>query len=272
MHNQSKNRVIVVTIPKAGTYLTFELIKRMGLQETFLHIQYDERATGVYDFRTAPHQIKHSEKKNYFAPMLLDEALAKINIGEFAVGHLPPLPAVKQILRLTNSYKIIFLVRNLRDCLISHMRYMIKTGEINEQNHPWCNISDAQEKFKQYLLRYAATVGPLTHMKLIASWEYDILTPYKGMSLLKIRFEDLTSSDEQAATATIHKLAEFLDITTPPDPVMTLRAALDSPSLTKSDGLTARDKYWSPFAEAWFQDHICDDQGNNLNKMMGYDD
>ena len=51
-----------------------------------------------------------------------------------------------------------------------------------------------------------------------------------------------------------------------------IRTALNTQTLTKSEGISSRDEYWSDFADQWFQQHIQDEQGNDMNKMMGYDD
>jgi hypothetical protein len=200
--------------------------------------------------------------------MPFNEILALIKAGEFAEGRIPPLPEVKQ--HLNNDYKIIFLVRDLRDCLISHMRYMISSGEIAESNHPWCTITDDKERFKQYLLNYADEIGPLVQMKLIACWEYDIHNPYHGMDLLKLRFEDLTSSDRTMPCAAIKSLTEFLGMEPPQDIDVMLKQIFSAETFTKSDGLTVRDKYWSSFADQWFNERIYDLQGNNINKLIGY--
>ena len=264
----NQKRVILVSVPKAGTYLMFEVLRRIGLRESFLHIQHDHRAIGAYNLQNAPKKLLRGDKVKYFQPMPFSEALALVKPGEFAVGHIPPIPEVKQFLRI--DFKIVFLVRDLRDCLISHMRYMISTGEIVEQDHPWCTIADDKERFKQYLLNYADEVGPLEHMKLIACWEYDILNPYPGMDLFKLRFEDMTSSDRAVTGLVIKSLANFLDIDSPQDIDALLNQVLAAETLTKSSGPTKRETYWSPFAEQWFNERVCDLQGNNVNKLMGY--
>jgi hypothetical protein len=260
-----KKRVILVSVPKAGTYLISQVLNRMGLKDTHLHVRYDNQAIGVYDFRNAPAKMSMSEQEQRFQAMPLGDVLAKIRVGEFTRGHLPPIPEVKRHLR--NDIKIVFLVRDLRDCLISHMRYMISVGVITAQTHPWCMISDERERFKQYLLNYAEEVGPLVHMKLIACWEYDLRNPYQGLEIFKLRFEDMMSVDQ----ATIIKsLAAFLEIAAPQDIAAMLESVLGAETLTKSNEVTVRQRYWSPFAEQWFTERIYDLQGNNVNEMIGY--
>jgi len=205
-----KNRVIVVSIPKAGTYLVAQLLQQMGVVNSSLHIRYDDQKIGIYDFRNAPLKMSASEKNQCFLEMPLTEALSMIRIGEFGVGHLPPVPEVKK--QLYPNFKIIFMVRDLRDCLISHMRYMINIGEITEEKHSWITIDNDKEKFRQYLLNYADLVGPLVNMRLMACWEYDLRNPCQGMEILKLRFEDLTGKDKLAARTAVRGLAEFLQL------------------------------------------------------------
>jgi hypothetical protein len=263
-----EQRVMLVSIPKAGTYLASQVLSRMGFSDTHLHLRNDDEAIGVYDFRHVPEKMSMREQERHFQAMPLGDALARIQGGEFARGHLPPIPEVKQ--HLCNDIKIVFLVRDLRDCLISHMRYMISVGVITAQTHPWCTITDDRERFRQYLLNYADAVGPLVHMKLIACWEYDIHNPYPGMRIFKLRFEDLVSANRTATDAIIKSLATFLEISAPEDINAMLKSVLGTETLTRSDQMTVRQRYWSPFAEQWFTERIYDLQGNQVNEMMGY--
>jgi len=268
MESDGRNRGMVISIPKAGTYFTVQLLKAMGVKMSHLHLRYDDQGSGVYDFRNAPEKMSMSEQEACFMPMNLEASLSMVKGGEFAVGHLPPLPEVKT--KLCGAFKLIFQVRNLRDCLISHMRYMIKIGGITVQEHPWCEIADERERFKQYLWHYADKVGPLVHMKLIASWEYDIHDPYPGMELFKLRFEDLVCRDRRVAVSSVNALANFLGLELPSSAESLLDCVLAQDTLTRSDGLTVRERYWSPFAEQWFAERICDIQGSDINKMIGY--
>lgn len=268
MQNQEKNRVILVSIPKAGTYLAAQMLARLGLDDSHLHLRYDERGIGIYDFRNAPVKMSMSDQEERFRPMPLAEALAMVRSGEFVLGHLPPIPEVKQ--QLYTDFRIVFLVRDLRDCLISHMRYMINVGVITLVDHPWCTIPDEKERFKQYLLKYAEEVGPLVNMKLIACWEYDLHNPYPGMEIFKLRFEDLVSADKVLMRTTIRSLAKFLQMEERHDIDEMIQSVIGAETLTKSGEQTVRERYWTPFAEKWFEERIADAQGNNINKMIGY--
>ncbi|ARU31490.1 hypothetical protein CAP31_07200 [Sulfuriferula sp. AH1] len=263
-----EKRVILVSVPKAGTYLMSQVLSRIGFTDTHLHVRYDDQAIGIYDFRNAPKKMSMSEQEQRFQTMPLGDSLAKIQSGKFALGHLPPIPEVKR--HLCNDIKIIFLVQDLRDCLISHMRYMISVGVITEQAHPWCKITDERERFKQYLLNYAEKVGPLVHMKLIACWEYDIHNPCQGMEIFKLRFEDLIGANQTMTGMVIKSLAKFLEIEAPQDVKAMLKSVMGAETLTKSDGVTIRQRYWSHFAEQWFTERIHDLQGNNVNEIIGY--
>lgn len=268
MESKNQKRVILVSVPKAGTYLVAQILKHMGLNDSHLHVRYDDQEIGVYDFRDVPVKMSISDQNRRFRAMPLKNSLALIQNGEFVLGHLPPIPEVKE--QLYTDFKIIFLVRDLRDCLISHMRYMISIGAITADDHPWCTIADDREKFKQYLRNYAENVGVLVNMKLIACWEYDLHNPYPGMEIFKLRFEDLVNSNKAITGSVIKSLANFLDIELTQDIETLLKQILAAKTYTKSDGLTKRETYWSPFAEQWFNERIYDLQGNNENELIGY--
>lgn len=264
-----KKCVIVNSVPKAGTHLAYEVLKKMGLRDSSLFLNYDDKGIGVYDYQYAPTHLLHREKVRYWHPMPFPECLRMVRQrADFAIGHIPPFAEAKE--HLFPGYKVVFLVRDLRDCLISHMRYMIAADDITKEAHPWCTLEDKKERFKQYLIHYAEEVGPLVYMKLIASWEYDIHDPWPGMELFKLRFEDIVAQDAAVSGGVLRSLAEFLNIDLLEDADALLKSAFGAETLTKSGQRTQRDQYWSPFAEQWFNDRITDAQGNNVNQLLGY--
>jgi len=242
-------------------------LQAIGYTNSNLHIRYDDKTTGVYNFKHKPITLSHAEELACFEPMPLEKSLSMIKNGEFAVGHLPPLTEVKN--EICGKFKIILLVRDLRNCLISHMRYMIKTEAISTIDHTWINIPDKRERFKQYLSNYADPVGPLVHMKLISCWEFDIHDPYPGMELLKLRFEDLITKDKKSLKKTLTALENFLGngFIIPINEY--INQVLNKPTLTQSDGLTVLDEFWSAYAERWFMDRISTN-GVDINKFIGY--
>lgn len=48
--SEPRNRGMVVSIPKAGTYLAVRLLEAMGVRMSHLHVRYDDQGSGVYDF------------------------------------------------------------------------------------------------------------------------------------------------------------------------------------------------------------------------------
>jgi hypothetical protein len=267
----SKNkRTLVISIPKAGTYLAALLLEHIGLNDSHFHLKCDNSGIGFFDFRNIPLHISGSEKNTCFRPMPLIDSLKMIKNNGFAVGHLPPIPDVKEL--IYTDFKIIFLVRDLRDCLISHMRYMIKIGEIAVKEHPWVDIKNDKERFQQYLVNYADQVGPLVNMKLIACWEYDLRNPYPGMEIFKLRFEDLVNQDQYISAEVSRNLGGFLELEENLilDHRKIIESVIGKETRTYSGEKTIIDKYWTPFAEQWFQERIYDEQGNHLNEMLGY--
>lgn len=259
---------MLVTIPKAGTYFVYEILKGLGLAESYTHVRYDDKFIGLYHFRFVPKEIHRTSPEIVFYKMTFQDVLDRINPGEFAVGHLPPTPEVKG--PLSDSFKIIFLVRDLKHCLVSHMRFMIQSTRIKESEHPWIRISDPKAKFINYLLNYAEPCGPLTQMKQVACWEYVIRNPHPNMEIIKIRHEDLIHSDKSISRQALQSLCDFLQIGRKTDPESILNKALGEKTVTKSEGKSSKyEDYWSPFAEQWFSKNILIGD-ENINKLMGY--
>jgi len=50
-----------------------------------------------------------------------------------------------------------------------------------------------------------------------------------------------------------------------------IQSVINAETQTKSNAMTVREKYWSPFAEGWFYERVFDAQGNNMNEMIGYE-
>src|SRR5580700_5477984 len=81
----SNHRVIVVSIPKSGTYLVAEFLKALGYRWTGMHLAElaytDYSGSALEDARRDPGRFARSEP--------LSISLERIHAGDFAVGHLP---------------------------------------------------------------------------------------------------------------------------------------------------------------------------------------
>jgi hypothetical protein len=229
------HRVVVVSIPKSGTYLVAELLKTLGYRWTGMHLAEsaytDYTDSSLDEARQDPGRFARNE------PLSL--SLARIQAGEFAVGHLP---FKDDVIQMTAPFKRLYVTRSLRLALISYMRFLQATGRLGAKHLPWYSIPDLRERSCVFL----RTTAPYLLMRFyrgMTGWS-------KFFDAFPVRFEDLTGDAERAAR-TIESIASFLEVPTPDAPHI-LRAILESETITKSEGLTQLDDYWSPQAEKLF--------------------
>jgi hypothetical protein len=242
--------VIVVSLPKSGTYLMAELLKTLGCRWTGLHLAErgfsDYRGADILEARHRPHQFARHEP--------LSMSLTRIQAGEFAVGHLP---FNEEVLQATARFKRIYLTRDLRSALVSYMRFLHDTGRLGAEQSLWYSIPDLRKR----LLAFLSTTAPYLLARL-----------YKGMTgwsqldgLTHVRFEDLTSGGERAIRA-VDSVATLLGAGAANyDARNSLQSILAAETITKSGRLTRLNEYWSLEAEKRF----VEIGGEELNARLG---
>lgn len=77
-----KKPVIIISQPKSGTYLLSEVIKNLGVTQTYMHLT--ETRYSQYD----KDKIEEGREKPFFINEKLSYSSSLIKPGEFAVGHL----------------------------------------------------------------------------------------------------------------------------------------------------------------------------------------
>jgi hypothetical protein len=242
------HRVIVVSIPKSGTYLVAELLKVLGYRWTGMHLAEaaytDYSGSALEEARQDPGRFARNEP--------LSASLGRIHAGEFAVGHLL---FKDEAIQATKPFKRLFLTRDLRSALISYMRFMQTTGRLGARQLAWYSIPDLRRR---------------CHVFLQTSAPYMLKRFYEGMvgwsrldGTLHVRFEDLMN-EAQIATRAIESVAEFLGVPNC-DAQSVLQSSLAAETITKSDGVTRLDDYWSDEAEKRF----VEIGGLSLNARLG---
>ena len=110
---RSGHRIFLNSIPKAGTHLLIsELEKTPELMNSRLHIQL--KSVGNYD-----------ENNSFSADTkAFNDALYKVKNGQFFSAHMFWEKEVEDLLR-QNNIKMIFLIRDPRDILVSKYHYIM---------------------------------------------------------------------------------------------------------------------------------------------------
>lgn len=140
----SSERIIVCSIPKAGTYLLATFLQEMGLENAGLHLHPHLLA----DYRFA--SLNHA--RYYYKDLLhsidLKDSLRLLGPGQFMVSHLEYDP---QTLCLLEGYRVLFIWRDVRDALISYMRFLESTGRDGAPEKDWYKRSPGPDQMLLFL-------------------------------------------------------------------------------------------------------------------------
>jgi glycosyltransferase involved in cell wall biosynthesis len=248
-------RVIVVSIPKAGTYLLAEILKTLGLEDSGIHVNRND----LSDYRFATIKEAREEYLKYSVNVPLKNSINLIAHGQFVVGHLPYEPDILAMLR---DFKVIFVKRDIRDAIISQMRFFSLPGRGRHPNQAWKQLEDGPEK----LLAFMDLHGPefISIYDGMVNWLEDV-------NACKVSFEDVYGDlGEKRACETIERLVKHLDLNCRGyqfvDYNQLLGKVIGSETKTWSGGRTRREKYWNSAVNDRF-DQLG---GTAANKKLGY--
>lgn len=243
------NRVVVHSIPKAGTYLLGKMLQLCGWLDTEIHLMAD----GFTDYRGKTVQQKREDYLKLLVTADTAEVAKAINEGQFVVGHLPCNPKIAQDFL---SFKQLFIYRDLRDCLVSHMRFLEKRN--NPSHDIWRSIPDKKLKFAKYLEYSGHEFFNIS--KPMISW-----ADKEGIQ--KICFENLYGdAGKQSQEAEINQILDFLGIQLQGTVNDLIKDTFGANTLTWSGKRSNREEYWSEEAQRLFVEY----GGVLLNQRLGY--
>jgi hypothetical protein len=240
------DRIVIVSVPKSGTYLLSELLKNRGFVQTFMHMG----STWADFFNPRRLEEGRTDPEKFRQPLPLKAALTRIPDHGFAVGHLA---YSYETVRLLSRFKLIFLKRDLRDCIVSHMRFFIATGRCNARSANWYQEPDKRKQLIMFMLRAGLP---------LCLGIYENLVGWNEMAdLFTLKFEDLIAGNITVIQQLLDYLGNRRTVST--DDMARVFAA---DTLTKSATPTRWQDYWSDDAEAIFRE--C--RGHELNAELGY--
>lgn len=226
-------RFLVVSQPKAGTYLAASALENLGFNPTNWHIAPDhfEDYTGA-----TKTEFLHNYKK-FRRDSPLEETLKKIPHGSFAVCHLA---RNARAITATNNFAKVLLTRELRSSIVSMFHFEAK-------RHRFKDIGLAAWMVGQggaYIRKVAE----------IAEWRSDMPT---------VKYEDMVAIN-QIAVLTLSKLTgcDLSAVET------ALVGALGRDSKTRAPSRPPWQSQWTPEIERHFLKH----NGDFVNVRLGYDE
>ena len=212
-------------------------MQQLGSEKTHFHISRHEYSD--YSMGDVEEQRQHPEQFRVIAPF--ETILDSVGPGQHAVSHLPCYDDVVEACR-EREMKVFFLCRDLRDCLVSYMRFLADTGRDNSHESQWI-----KEQGPRRLLCFLESYG-----WFIKSAEP--LIPWRESSLsVTLRYEDIIGDfGLEAQRQALDCLCRQLGVSFPAQPYKLLQSLLNSPTLTWSGHRTNRSFYWSDEAEEQF--------------------
>ena len=236
-------RAMIISQPKAGTYLCAEILKQVGMKPTNWHLfrnRYtDYSGVGLEDARAKPGGLTKRRK--------LCEAAAEIDQAHFAVGHIGYAKSVAETLE---PFRKILLTRELRQALESLCRFKYATGRFRK-NASWHTFNAPRLR----LARFLRESGP----EYLAKFYGPVAMWHGQPGTLTIPYTALRSPE------TVQEIADHIERPIGHDGAeAALQAALEADTITKMPKSTG--SMWTPDCEQWFRTT----DGPRINQSLGY--
>lgn len=241
--------ILVNSVPKSGTYLAGRLLECAGIPATGFHLRRD-RYWDWNDAESLDSIVK--APKDFLHAAALEEALSRIGPG-FTYAHLNHDPDIVAGLGRIADLRHVFLCRNLRDALVSQMRFLLAREAANDPDI--APDRPDPDRFVTHLRQHGrAYVDSATKQM---GWITD-----RSVTLI-LRFEDLVRDEGDA----VAHLLDACGLDGPGRAAEVRAEALGSRTRTFSGRKSVWQEYWSPEAETLFQSSGAP----ALNAAMGYD-
>jgi len=197
-------KVLALSIPKAGTNLLHRMLVLLPYMAPQWSYAIDETLPGIF------------------------EQLHKTRNGQVVGGHLPWSQPLTDVLK-SEGFRIIFVVRDLRDVAVSGMYYITNKAQDQRLHRYFSSLKSNEERLMAYIRGvpedyYPGGVRPKAwenHTERMLPWldEPDCLT---------VRFEDLIGSvgggSDQRQLATVKAIVEHLGIELPEETIKEVAA------------------------------------------------
>jgi hypothetical protein len=237
--------VVVASIPKSGTYLFAELLATLGLRSAGIHIA----TYGFQDLRFHTKEFIVARSAETFEHAPYDKVLPLVRPGQFVVSHFACEPQIRRQLR---PFRVLFTYRNVRDTLVSTMRWVAKKAVLAEAPDGWADLPHGPEKMLRFLHKHGAHY--LDQIRRMKDWP-------QQPGVLSLSFEEIQGDFGAARQIdAVQCLAEFLEQRiSPAEAEHVLQRTLGTETLTYSGQRSERWEVWSDEVEDFFRVHGVDE-------------
>jgi hypothetical protein len=249
------HRVFLTTIPKAGTYMVAKMLPRLGVENCGIHVGRE----AIVDQRFAPMGAVRFYPGELSRHITLADSVALIGPGQFAFGHIGLDGDATRT--LFADFKLILMVRNLRDVWASLRRYFRERRDMSKWEAPAAWFPE----WKEFLAWDMAEDGPyqLIGYRRLAAWRGE-------PNVVCVRYEELVGDDgRDAQVAALDRLQQFLGVGHPREALEdVLNTVVGQPTATKMPTRTVAAEWWSDDIERLYRRIGF----AALNRELGYEE
>jgi Sulfotransferase domain len=246
--------VILVSVPKSGTYLFGELLTHLGVQNLDIHIA----TYGFQDLRFVSKEFAIYQSRETFAMIPCDQVLPLVRPGQHLVSHFPYEP---DVVRQLGGFKVIFTYRDLRDTLVSTMRWVAKKGQAKGSPEGWESLPDSPAKMERFVEKHGAHY--LDNIKAMRGW-----VDHPGV--LTLSFEEIQGDyGVLRQREAVQEIVSLLRLSrTDAEITQALQKSLGKETLTFSGKRSSREGLWSDKVEAFFRENGAEELDKFFKKNL----
>lgn len=236
-------RIFINSIPKSGTYRVAALLQHAGIEPTGLHITEDK----VWDYGAGDIQAGRTDPESAFLEGVTPaQALERVTDSQLLVGHFG---FSIQHARLLQPFTTIFLIRDIREVIVSWCRWQVFSG----QSPRLAAIDDPKQMIVSFLELSARPTAEIV-LSLLPWYFYFPLDHI-------FQVNELDNPD------TLARLFQVCGCEQSDKAIDSIRQSVaDQDTLTKVPGGTLLGEYWSDQAEQLF----CAQRLEQVNRLLGF--
>jgi hypothetical protein len=227
-------------------------LEEIGLVNTHVHLVNN----GFFDFRNETLDAIVADPDRFYAPVSLSNTVRLIQQGQFAVSHIEHRDDASELEHLSQ----LFCVRDIRDALISHMRFISDGRRHSTPSQTWVTLDDKRQKFSGYLR--CVGIHFVNYARAFLPW-----LDHPGVLLC--HFETAMGDYGVNRQATLlRRIVKAVGQSPIDDPIALFKSCVQEQKTRTYSGMRSqRSRYFSPEAE-----DLCTELGvDEINLALGYD-
>lgn len=244
--NEYLPEIVIVTLPKSGTYFWGKILQECGYQDIEIHGQ----AHAIADFRTLTLQEKLDNPLEQVIWLPFHLQLSLLHTGQYLLGHLP-----FHCLSHLRGKKFFITTRDLRTAIVSWLRFCQRRRCFADAS--WYSMGATEEAIFTFL-NSAKAQEVFFYIEENAKW----VSAFPDRVL---RFEALNAPGSKEFTHIVATLSSLTGLD-----AETVNSAIDrargSSTMTYSGKPSSTQGIWSERVEEVFCAHKLD----LLNEKLGY--